>query len=1156
MSELYTAIPVSARYVRSIHLQRDFAADHLGVHGYQVTPLVVQTTERVMEGLRPDATARAFSLIGPYGSGKSAYGVFLAHYLQSDPEARHRLVAEHSATPLQERPIFDGPRLLPLLISGNNASLRHAVLYALQRLLDETASLNDKRLSLPRVVAAAAEDSNIDPQRVADLIEEANALVRKRTHFDGLLLVIDELGQFLDYAARQGDERDLFVLQTLAEMAARSGATPCLIVTILHQAFDRYTLTAGATRRTEWAKVQGRYIDLPFQEPPIQMLRMVGSALTPDANDPFANLRQQWAERVGPASAMLRPAELSEDEWRQLIARAYPLHPTVLVALPLLFRQLAQNERSLFAFLTSQEPWSVQDVLRSASANTTQPTIYRLPHLYAYVHATLGASLFGRARGQRWAELAEARAQLSNSDPLLLDVLTTVGTLGALGQTRDLKANTAQITFALRDTLEDIEIERAIEELQARKHITYRQHRGSFVIWEGSDLDIDGMVQHARRDIDGRVALVGLLQQHAESMPLVARRHSYKTGAVRYFSVRYVDTADLIADLPIGHEADGEVLYGVPSDNEALGLAHLWAMHPARAQEPQRIVVLPERVRELRNLLLDVAALRHVLEHQAELEGDQVARREVSSRLAEAQQVLAQVIDENYGPGLSHWYWRGHSVRIHAARQIDELLSDACDTTYPQTPRIWNELIVRRQLSTAASKARRNLIEAMLEHSNEPLLGLIGYPPERAVYESVLQKSGIHRQDSDGTWNFYPPVENDSLHLRPTWEAMERFFDGSEGTARPVVELFDELEAPPYGVKAGLIPLLFMAAYIANKGDMALYEHGNYVPMPDIATFERLTRQPGYFAVRRSRVTDGRAAVYARLARALAPRALEKHGQTAILDAVTPLLRLVHSLPVYSRTTQQVSSRAQAIRQALLAARAPDELLFERLPMACDLLPFPPDVAVDNQQIEAFFSTLREGLQELQTAYTQLIEQVRGHIRAAFSALATDSTSLREELLARYRQIADLSSDGQVRALGVRLENADAGDAWIESVAALVGRKPLDAWNDNDVRGFELQIADLGRRFLNIEQIAVASQAVEPDTPIIRVGIANGHGEHSAIIQSAYHDATMQQLRDELEKVLARYGTLTREQRTSVLVELLQPLIEQVAGTHANGYHD
>ena len=38
-------------------------------------------------------------------------------------------------------------------------------------------------------------------------------------------------------------------------------------------------------------------------------------------------------------------------------------------------------------------------------------------------------------------------------------------------------------------------LKRALQELQARKYITFRQHRESFVIWEGSDLDIDELAQ-------------------------------------------------------------------------------------------------------------------------------------------------------------------------------------------------------------------------------------------------------------------------------------------------------------------------------------------------------------------------------------------------------------------------------------------------------------------------------------------------------------------------------------------------------------------------------------------------------------------------------------------------------------------------------------
>lgn len=1158
MSKIESRLAIPARYTRSIHILRDFASDHVGVRDYQATPLVLQTIERVMNGVQANATARAFSLIGPYGSGKSAFGVFLAHYLQSAPSLRHQLVAEHSTEGTPSELLFDGPRLLPVLVSGNNTSLRQAVLRGLYQTLEAQPELRDGRLRVPRIISTAAEQGEIDPQRVADLFSEAVTLVAERTEWDGVVLIVDELGQFLNYAARQADERDLFVLQTLAEMAARSGSAPCVVMTILHQAFDRYATTAGAAQRTEWAKVQGRFIDLPFQEPPIQMLRMVGRALCSEGDDQFVEMRERWAdENVEVAERLgLRPSDVSDNEWHTLIARAYPLHPTVLVALPLLFRQLAQNERSLFAFLTSPEPWSVQEFLQSAQVGSTEDDlpIYRLTHLYAYVHTTLGASLFSRARGQRWAELAEALAQLPAREGVLPDVLATIGTLGAMGQTRGLRASRGQIVFALQGLYGEADVERALNELEARKHITYRQHRGSFVIWEGSDLDLDEMTQTARRDIGDRVALVKLLQQYANTTPIVARRHSYQTGAVRYFAVRFVDPAELVATLPIPGNADGDVLYVVPADDEMLLAAQAWAEHSDRAEDTQRIVVLPQRVRELRDLLLDVAALQQVLYTQPELDNDRAARRELSSRLVEAQQMLTETITDTYGAGLSRWYWRGAVKDVRSARQVDELLSYACDQTYHAAPRIWNELIIRRQLSTAASKARRNLIEVMLDHAHENALGLTGYPAERAIYESVFRSSGIHRQDADGAWRFGAPPESDPLKLSTVWQTIQQFLESTEGQAQPIEDLYKQLEAAPFGVKAGVIPLLFIAAYMANAGEVALYEHGNFVPVPDIATFERLLRQPHYFAVRRSRATGVRMAIYERLARALAPRALTRDVQPAVLDAVTPLLRLATTLPQYTRTTKHISEQAQAIRQALLDARAPDELLFEKLPQACGLPAFDPDQQVQDLLIEPFFATLRAGLQELQEAYTHLVSRVRERIRSAFGASAAESSALRIELTQRYRSIATITSDSSIRALGVRLENADAGDGWIESVAALVSRKPLDTWSDGDFVNFNSHIAELGRQFRIAEQIAVTTQALPPDTSILRVGIANGHGELSTVVHFTDRHPLMDQLLTELGDVLARYATLTTEQKTAVLAELLQPNLAESA--NGNGHYE
>jgi hypothetical protein len=85
------------------------------------------------------------------------------------------------------------------------------------------------------------------------LFEEANEyLERFGNDAGGILLIVDELGKFLEYGASNPDQGDIFVLQELAESATRS-KRPFLFLTVLHQALDRYAEHMSPRRRAEWA---------------------------------------------------------------------------------------------------------------------------------------------------------------------------------------------------------------------------------------------------------------------------------------------------------------------------------------------------------------------------------------------------------------------------------------------------------------------------------------------------------------------------------------------------------------------------------------------------------------------------------------------------------------------------------------------------------------------------------------------------------------------------------------------------------------------------------------------------------------------------------------------------------------------------------------
>lgn len=118
-------------------------------------------------------------------------------------------------------------------------------------------------------------EPNPSPQQVASIYQRA-AQLSYLAGTRGILLIIDELGKFLEYAALHPKDGDIFVLQELAEASARSGDTPLLMIGVLHQSAGAYARRIGRTHQLEWAKVGERFRELPFYPDDIEQLTLIG----------------------------------------------------------------------------------------------------------------------------------------------------------------------------------------------------------------------------------------------------------------------------------------------------------------------------------------------------------------------------------------------------------------------------------------------------------------------------------------------------------------------------------------------------------------------------------------------------------------------------------------------------------------------------------------------------------------------------------------------------------------------------------------------------------------------------------------------------------------------------------------------------------------
>ena len=1044
LSELFQ---VTGRFRRSVHVERDFYADN-SLDGYVVTVTARETLRRLIAALENQAATKAWSLTGPYGSGKSAFALFAAK-LFGDPESPATQGALHL---LKRGDVFLWDQFVdvcaykqkergfcPVLISGERAPITLALLRGLAGGLAEFGSSGSELFPLisdiEKLLESADDGASLAASTITDFFEAATRQIGEEGGA-GLILVVDELGKFLEYAAQHPSQGDVFVLQSLAELAARSEGTPLFLLTILHQAFEGYAQRLGKSQREEWAKVQGRFEDVAFVEPTEQVLRLIGDAIERvdqlqgkegDANaSSLPTFQLSNLQVLSDAVALdLKPRSLEQCEFIRLLENCLPLHPTVALVAGSLFRRFAQNERSLFALLNSGEPHALQDFLVNHIYDGNRLPLFSLPDLYDYINAALGNRLYGSSDGKKWAGIETAILRLANPSPMTVKLIKTIGLLGVVGEVSvNLRSSKNLLRYALDDGTHTFsqEFERALSESEKRSIAIYRRHNNAYALWEGSDIDIESRLAEATAQHDPNQRLASSISVLLPPNPLIARRHLFLTGTLRYFAVRYTDVGGFETDLetPLD-DADGLILYALPaSDFEADTLVKK-ATEASVADREEVLVAIPRSIGLLQEAVLELGRLRWVEANTPELAGDETARRELVARTTEAERAVSDQLSSLFGENIAMqdeggciWYHGGNAAHIASKRELNEHLSKICDCVYHQAPIIRNELINQRQLSHSASRARRMLIKAMLECEVQANLGITSYPPEMSVYLSLLSDTGLHSNVS-GEWGFHPPKSDDDSRIFFTWTAIEAFLDDCEIERQQISKLYDRLEAPPIGLRRGPLPILLCAVLLHYEAEIALYEDGSFVTDISIPVFERLIKSPEKFELKRFRMSGIRSEVFSQFLGLLSqPSPATRHPN--LLAVVKPLVRFVAKLPRYTMLTQELSHEAIELRKTIANAREPDTLLFVKLPQALGFDAFGPFEEVNPNIVGRFFNSLRRTLSELNRAYDDLLASITQLLAAAFS-LKGNGEAIRLELYRRAEPLLDLTIETKLKGL-------------------------------------------------------------------------------------------------------------------------------------------
>ena len=483
----------SNRFQRSIRIDTDF--NDLGIVDTFVSSetadkTIIDMCHQIKNG------QQAFTWTGSYGSGKSSLALILHGALSHKNHQLYKksmdLISKTAREVVENTFENFSKRIILPIVAGKND---------LEDLITKNLDIHD---------AVGKGDDLIN--RLKNLSEEQQ-----------LVMFVDELGKYLEYASSKN--QDIMFLQNLAEVCNRSNGK-LIFIGILHQSFSEYSKSSDQSIRDEWSKIQGRFIDIPINVSAEEQINLMSYSLSFDSNN-WEKFDHKNHIKIFKKEVKNKHGWLSLDKLDNL----YPLNPiTAFLISAISKRAFAQNQRTIFGFLNSVEPYGFKTVY--FSEQTRSDFNYSPTHLWDYLYANLDVSISNSPDSHNWITMVDIIEQANSAvDEFSLNVLKCISLIQIFGN-RTLVKNIKENIYASFPFKTSKKIDEALNILLDKRFLLYRETSKTFHVTEASDFDFDAALNRFLQNEDENNDEV--LGNIIDLKPIIGKRHYIETGNFRF----------------------------------------------------------------------------------------------------------------------------------------------------------------------------------------------------------------------------------------------------------------------------------------------------------------------------------------------------------------------------------------------------------------------------------------------------------------------------------------------------------------------------------------------------------------------------------------------------------------------------------------------
>lgn len=1068
----------------SNNVSTNIIRDESRVIDYVATPNAKDIFERIFSNNQN--SNRSFNLIGNYGTGKSTFLWALEKNLN-----REKIFFSDIST----KEGVDEYDFLKIV--GENTSLADV----LHRELNLKGKVNSSS-----VLEALAN-------RRGKALKEGK----------GLVIIIDEFGKFLEFASKNKALDELYLIQQISEWANDERYETYFIIT-LHQNFSSYGQSLSRQDKLEWEKVKGRFTDLLFNEPVEQLVYFAGKRLkqfkVSSKNKQNFSLLLSIVESSNLVSFRALDQELSHS--------IYPLDWLSAHVLVNALQRYGQNERSLFSFLNDTTDYSIKKL----SGN-----FYTVSNVYDYLVNSLPAEINSSENPHRaqwlttFRALEKAELLFEDEFELVAEVIKTISLVNIFSKSGG-KFDEEFLLKYFKVTRGE-NISGILERLKKAGLIRFYKYSNKINFLEGTDIDLEQELISVNQHLNRNFSLSAEILNRIDLPVILAKKYSFITGTNRFFEYKILDAKNQIRTAEGAIDGYINLVFDGLTKKEAKKIS---------AQYTDNIFVLYQNAGQIRNELLMILKYDKLIElHQL----DKNALKLLDDERAFHLQTLKRlVVTELFNNDQNIWINSGKVKTIKNKFELYNWISEICSEIYSETPVLINELFNREFLSSPIKTARKSLMRNLLDNEQEAELGFPKdkFPPEKAIYISLLKASDIHKKNNllDHYELSAPGKKSNLYHL---WKHSELFFKEASSNKRNLEELYSQLEKKPFKLKKGFIEFWVPIFLIAKREDYALFHiDGGFIPFITEDTLDLIHKKPQNFLVKSYDVSGLKLNLLESYKELVQIGDSPNQGkQSTFLAIFGNFLRFQRSLTPYTLQTKKLTEHAIKLRKAIIESRDPEEALFDQFPAALDY--HVGALKEDEQVLSSFTKHVEDAIREIRISFDELLGRIEREILSSFYCQSTEYSAYKEEIRSK---IGDLNKNalGQVQRVYFERINSPLDDrvSWLKSVADVALGKSVEELLDEEEPLLINKIKDLSEALIKAAEIGKYNYNSRTEKLYaIRFFDATGEPVDEKMVVNLNPKADYKAVKDEICTAIQK---LDKTRKKELLIELLSRELE------------